>query len=499
MKVGQGNQKGDSMAAEIEKIFSGRLTCIDGIEVDNRAEIYINEYYQGEITLYGIPREAAIAIHDEKYEYLVIELECGETLSVLGLSFISSVGNGSNVFKIKVLGKILLKSEKSYTNTSKFLKIKFKITDGNELIGLCPYDLNKNHVDIQMYRNINIPIQIKTINVQIEKGELNFRVIPQYEYSKESFSIGFDHFITWKFESAMDIKQIRENLYVIADFFSILAGEIVTVNSLQFIEEDRVIDVIGICNFPKNKLNFSQNKLDTIAFKRCTLYKVSDFEDLKHALNYWFDNYSKIYNAQQAYRRILLDEDVNVVTINKYLAAMQLIEGYAQAYTDEEKEVREFELKKNDIINKIENEDEKELIKKGLGFSGISFMRAVKDYLHKGYNCFEVISKNKLSNEKESLIQNIVEARNYYTHSSNRMSAVMKFEDLMNIASLCKKLYRIISLQDMGFNNQLIKLRSQYDRELCNLLECILEIKIHWNDMNFTEFDSAMRWFSDSK
>lgn len=488
------------MTIEIEKMFSGKLTCIDGTVVDNRAEVYINAYYQGDITLYGISRENAIKIQDEKCEYLVIELECGKILSVLGLDFRSSIGNAGNVFTIKLLGKILLKSENRCTNTSKFEEIRFQITDGNELIGLCPYDLNENHEDILMYRNINIPIQIKTESVQIKNGELYFNVFPQYKYSKESFSMRFDHSIIWKFDFAMDVKQIRENLKMLADFFSILAGETITVNSLQFIKEDYEVDVIGLCNFPKEKLNFLKtNSIDTTAFKRCALYKVSDFDDLEIALNYWFDNYSKIYNAQQAYKRILLDEEFNIVTINKYLAAMQLIEGYAQAYADEEKEIQEFERKKNEIINKLQNEDEKELIKNGLGFSGLSFIRVVKDYLYKGYNCFEKISKTKLEKGKKNLIVNIVNDRNFYTHSSNRISAVMGFDDLLNVASLCKELYRTISLREMGINCKLIKLRSLHNRKFYSVLKELLEIKIPCSDIHFTEFDGAMRYFSDNK
>ena len=65
------------------------------------------------------------------------------------------------------------------------------------------------------------------------------------------------------------------------------------------------------------------------------------------------------------YGRILLDEEVEIVTVNKFLAAMQLIEGYTQAYANEEKEIKEFEEKKSELISKFENEEEKELIKNG--------------------------------------------------------------------------------------------------------------------------------------
>ena len=75
---------------------------------------------------------------------------------------------------------------------------------------------------------------------------------------------------------------------------------------------------------------------------------------------------------------------------------MQLIEGYTQAYADEEKEIKEFEGKKNELISKLESKEEKELVEKGLGYSGISFRKAVKDYLHKGYNLLKKYLKRNL-------------------------------------------------------------------------------------------------------
>ena len=238
--------------------------------------------------------------------------------------------------------------------------------------------------------------------------------------------------------------------------------------------------------------------IDSTSFKRGILYKVTDFQNLEQALEYWFCNYRNIYNAQQVYGRILLDEEVEIVTVNKFLAAMQLIEGYTQAYANEEKEIKEFEEKKSELISKFENEEEKELIKNGLGFSSISFRKALKDYLYKGCNCFEEISKTKFAKEKEKLINDIVNDRNFYTHSSNRLPAIMKFDDLLNIASLCKELYRIISLKDMGLDKKIIEQRSQNNRMCVWLMKNIMQIEIETENLQWLEFDRAMRVFSDS-
>ena len=46
--------------------------------------------------------------------------------------------------------------------------------------------------------------------MQLENGELTFCVYPRYQYRKESFSIGFAHYIIWKFNSAIDMEEIKE-------------------------------------------------------------------------------------------------------------------------------------------------------------------------------------------------------------------------------------------------------------------------------------------------
>lgn len=480
--------------------FSGKLLYINKVEMDSRAEISINKFYQGMITLYRVSRDIVNLVREEINQYLVIELEEGEMITAVGLNFKSASGGMDNCFKLELQADILFKGERAYTNTSKFQEIRFEITEGNELIGLCPYDMNKNYMDILFYHKIDIPINIENKVVQLENGELTFCVYPRYQYRKESFSIGFAHYIIWKFNSAIDMEEIKRNLYIIVDFFSVLAGENVTVNSLNCTESNKMVEVIGICNFPKEKLNVLKNDtMDSISFKRSSLYKITDFQNLEQAMKYWFSNYRKIYNAQQAYGRILLDEDVKIVTINKFLAAMQLIEGYTQAYTDEEKEIKEFEEKKKELMSKLENEDEKELVEKGLGYSGISFRKAVKDYLYRGCNCFIEISKTKFVGEKEKLINDIVNDRNFYTHSSNTVPVTMKFDDLLNVASLCKELYRIISLRDMGLDTEKIKQRSQTNRMCSWLMKSIMKVEIEKDTLQCGEFDNAMRLFSESK
>ena len=91
----------------------------------------------------------------------------------------------NNCFKLELQADVLFKGERAYTNISKFQEIHYEITEGNELIGLCPYDVNKNYEDILFYRKIDIPINVENKIVKLENGELTFCVYPKYQYSKE--------------------------------------------------------------------------------------------------------------------------------------------------------------------------------------------------------------------------------------------------------------------------------------------------------------------------
>ena len=215
-------------------------------------------------------------------------------------------------------------------------------------------------------------------------------------------------------------------------------------------------------------------------------------------MNYWFEHYDAFHNAQNAYERILLDEELKVITVNKYLAAMQLIEGYAQTYADEAEEVRAFEEHKEKILFKLTEKEDIELVEKGLGFSGISFRKAVKEYLYKGIRCLEEISKTEFLKNNSDLIEKIINDRNVYTHSSNRVTTQLDFNEEMDIATICKELYRILLLNEMQIPHSLLIHRFEHNRLSRAIFEKIFGIEL-CSEGELTEFDSAMWYFSDMK
>lgn len=104
--------------------FSGRLVYINELNVDNRAEIHINKFYQGSITLYKVSRDIVNLVREEIDQYLVIELEEGEKITAVGLNFKSASGGMNNCFKLELQADVLFKENvliQIYLNFKKYI------------------------------------------------------------------------------------------------------------------------------------------------------------------------------------------------------------------------------------------------------------------------------------------------------------------------------------------------------------------------------------------
>ena len=489
--------------------YSGKVCFFNSTKVDYHAEIYFDEYHQGIITIYGVTREDFLDAKSGKYKSVVILLEDKKYISAFDLYIKEIISNTKMVDerpeydggKIIFISSTILKGKNYFEDEETCKELIVEITDGCELIGLCSYDLNKNYKDIVRYKNIEIPIQISPIHINTIIGKLWISVFPEYRQSKDSFVIGFSHMIQFEPVRELKIKEIRKVLAKLTSFFSLLCGETVTINKLSVMKttDSEEMDFIGICNFTKEKLDVLNNLgRDTIAFKRVSIFKLSDFGDLEKAMNYWFEHYEQLFNAQKAYDRILLDEELKIVTVGKFLAAMQLVEGYTQAFADEEKDIIDFENRKHKILSLLTEAEDIELIENGLGFSGISFRKALKEYLYKGSNCLNKITKTAFFNKHKELIDKIVNDRNFYTHSSNRIVPQMKFDEMLDVTTICKEIYRILIFNEMGISHSLLMQRFSHNRRSKKIFSNILEIKL-CEEGELPQNDNAMWHFSDWK
>ena len=149
-------QGGKMMSEEKKNWFSGKVCFFNNIKADYRAEIYFNEYNQGIITIYGVIREDLLDAKSDGYKSMVILLENKEYISAFDLYVKEVIYNTKLVDempefddgKIVVISSVILKGMGCFGDEDTCKELIMEVTDGCELIGVCPYDLNKNYMDI---------------------------------------------------------------------------------------------------------------------------------------------------------------------------------------------------------------------------------------------------------------------------------------------------------------------------------------------------------------
>ncbi|MCD7871169.1 MAG: hypothetical protein LUG59_11660, partial [Enterocloster clostridioformis] len=97
--------------------------------------------------------------------------------------------------EVMLLSTSIIKGKRMFSEKDRFRKLRFEITSGHELIGSCSFDLNTDYDRIQRHEKVEIPMECKHISVDTILGKLDFVVFPRYWFKRESFSIGFSHYI----------------------------------------------------------------------------------------------------------------------------------------------------------------------------------------------------------------------------------------------------------------------------------------------------------------
>ncbi len=479
------------------EIMSGKVISICQVEKEIRATIIFNDYYQTQITLLNVSREVIQIVENNDYCCAVVKLDNGKYISMFDLlnfgAKSESNQDGTFTTNLHLLTSNSIIGDKPFYEESEFRSFRFEITEGYELIGMCPYDVNKNDIDLLMHKKIDIPIEIKKLVAETCIGKFTFLSQPTSKFDTRWLSFGFRSEIYFQSNTPLSVSDFHNVFGKITSFFEILSGEQITINRLN-IQEGKS-EFIGYCNHPISNLHLFENKsIDFSGYLRHILFKITDFTDVCSALNSWFDNSDKLNMANKAYQRILLDETMKIATINKFLATMQLVEGYMSAFTDETQMKAIFNAKKKDIIKSIDDKEYRKFMKRYCTYSGQTFKESLQAFTFEGILALQKNSETNSEHYNE-LLEKIKDARNIYTHSSNSNSPQFSEIELVEIAEIYKHLYRINILSRLGILPDQICKRFSYDRFFKGYLNHFFNIGLN-SSGEVNGFDRMMRHFS---
>lgn len=502
------------MKFDVHSSVGGTIISLGGRETNYHSILRITEHHQMLVTVYDITLDDVNQIREADYCCACIKLEEGDYFSLFDVRIREesySVFSDQSPIKgtATLLARNAIRGSRRFSADDTFAKLSIEITDGYELIGLCPYDASSLIMDMFHHNPIHIPIDYSSIVSNISLGKISFVSYPCPCFSKDALSFGFQHQITIDLNEPTIPREFSKVLGPLTDFMSILCGEFVRINRLKLVIDtgdgrSGAYEFIGYCNYPRPSLKMLQrNDLDSADNLRIAVFKISDFSDISAALELWL-NYTRKQDfllAHESYGRILMDEDVSIVTQNRFLAAMQLIEGFVSAFHGDDTTIAEFTLQKKRIISQLQDDVDKTLVEQNLVPSGFTFRRSVELFLWEGISIFDpskTISKTRWKAKYGSLITKIVDMRNLYTHSSNRLQHKLDIHDCTRIASICKDLYRAIMLKKMGLSDEQIKLRLSHSPAFVSYLETVFEIKLQSCD-SLPKFDKDMWYFSNSE
>lgn len=145
-----------------------------------------------------------------------------------------------------------------------------------------------------------------------------------------------------------------------------------------------------------------------------------------------------------------------------FLKIVQAIEAYSRRMRNNEVlPPNEFESKVESIIAKIEKESDKELIKGMLSNEPRLRQRLIDIFKETNY-IIEISSK-----KSKSLVNKIVNTRNYYTHFDKSIETkILKPEEMFYVARLLKLILRVELMQELGLDEELITQFMNNDQEI---------------------------------
>ena len=147
--------------------------------------------------------------------------------------------------------------------------------------------------------------------------------------------------------------------------------------------------------------------------------------------------------ACEAYKQILLDEEIKISTYNKFLKVMQVVEGFQRAKIDE-MEKQEFLQNKNKILEKLDDEEDKAFLEKYTNYNGQSFRKCMNEFTLTSLQIISSLTKRQAQKASKDIIDAIINDRDVYTHASKEEKPRLSIDKLQAVNYCYKTFFRVL-------------------------------------------------------
>ncbi len=468
-----------------------------------QGQICVLENYRVVVEIMDVPRETCLQIREMENAILCLKAD-NKQVTARNFMFREMIGRQADENFMCHYFKMIIEAfdvcwgeESCASGMEEFLFDGFScsVTEGTELIGLTPYE----EIDSLKFYNAEMDLNIKA-EVKELHSVSGFSCYAYHNVTRKNseFRFGIKSQIQYRTKEKIGIDEVKENLYNMILFLEILSGEIITTTQVTLLKDEKRFDYLGNCNFPKdNLIVFNRNKIDSRSFIRESLFKISDFAT-------FFDDTANKFCllvkskklAFDSYKQVLLDEDVGISTTNKFLKIMQIIEGMERNDVSEQ-EQKKFDKQKEDILCRLNSEEDKKFIEKHCTNNGDNFSKCIQKITKK-----DLISLSDLSNNEfrechtHTLLCKIKNDRDVYTHASHTKNPILSIDEINWVIVCYKAFFRMEVLLELGVNISLIRKRFSRDRYFVGSYSNLFNLKIKLeDDFETGEYDRIMRGF----
>ena len=366
------------MEMERNGTYVCRVTRVNNEKTDYLGTLTVDEEYTIRIEIKEVERKCFDKIKDAPYTNIVINWE-GKYITIVDCQLTEKAFRGgpdinNTKMYLKYISSLLLVDYLwDPAQKIQFSGFSCSITEITELLGNYPYKIDYDQL---LFPNVECNVKGNVVSKKVGHG-FSYFVAPSITYETDGMHVSMYGKIQYSGGREQSVNELREVLHKICLFFEILSGEIITVNEIVFEQDKNYVKAVGFCNFPKSTLNGLQSSFDTRKYLRKSIFKVTDFgNDIGKAIASFCDIQSECMLACEAYKQILLDEEIKISTYNKFLKVMQVVEGFQRAkiYAGEN---LEFQQKKNSVLEKLNDEEDKAFLEKYTNYNGQSFRKCM--------------------------------------------------------------------------------------------------------------------------
>ncbi len=481
---------------------SCNILKIDDVACDINGSICIEKNYRIFFELQNLTREQLLILEDENARYLYAKADDNYiTATTSHVQHSRYKHNAENSELVTISARI--EAENVFFG-NEFIEVDkegdiyiegftCKVTDGNELIGITPYENLEDEISINTEGIFKVSAKFKTLG---ETDGLSFFTYPHIYREETEIRLGYQSVIQYQCEASVSLDNINDKLHNILLLLEILSGEYVSTTSVTLFHKTKSYDYLGNCNYPKyDLLLFENNTFDTRYYLRKALFKISDFKDINKLYKEWENIIQKNKLAFVSYRELLLDEEMKIFSANKFLKVMQIIEGIEREDVSDEAK-NEFDQSKEKIIEMLTEDGDKEFIRQWCIYNnGDNFRKCLKRFTYFGLKTLSGLSNNQCEKYSKNIINSIKNDRDTYTHASHYSYPILNDDKLSDIVYIFKVFIRLKILIILGIDKELIRRRLSFDRSFVGHYQNLFGLKIENDYKNFSdtgEFDDFM-------